>query len=209
MPGIRKPPGQNISQSQIVAVVVGRRIDSLGLLEKGRGIGHFSRPDIKLTQVVVGVEVPRFELSRLPEFHSRQFHLSQAHEIGGQIGSGGRRIRLQAYRTLKVRAGFRVLRLRGIDQSQEFVDFEALRHFAQQGLQPLRRPRRSGPIHIALRPPEIRGPGLARLAVGCRQWQDTPAKEQQKKMNHSDRCRMITVFVCYHRAAAGGSVDVS
>ena len=41
--------------------------------------------------------------------------------------SGRRRIGFQAHGLLQVLAGFRVLRLRGVDQPEEFVDFKAFR----------------------------------------------------------------------------------
>ena len=159
LPGICELSGKKVSEGQIVAVVVGRRIDFLGLTEKGCRLGDFSGTDVKLTQVVVGVEVSRFELNCLPEFHSRQFHLSQAHQVGRQVGSGGRGIRFQAYRILQVRAGFRVLRLRGIDQAQEFMDFEALREPRAPGSPAVGRLRGNGLIHIAPRPPGSHAPG--------------------------------------------------
>ena len=60
--------------------------------------------------------------------------LSQTNQIGSEVGSGRRRIGLQAHGLLKMRIGLGVLGLRGVDQSQEFVNFEALRNLAQQCL---------------------------------------------------------------------------
>ena len=81
--------------------------------------------DVELAQVVVGIEVFRFELNRLPEFHSCEFRLTQTHQVGRQVGAGGGGIRFQAHCLLQMRAGFRVLRLRGIHQAEEFVYVKA------------------------------------------------------------------------------------
>ncbi len=160
-------PVKTISQRQVVAVVVGRRIDLLGLLQKGHGLGNFARADVKLAQVVVGVEIPRLELDRFLELFFRQVKLSHARQIGSEVGSGRRRIRLQAHRRLQVLVGFCVLRLRGIDQSQEFVNFEAFRDLVQQTFQ-LRRGfcevARFVLRHCRL---ELAVQTLSLLAIGC------------------------------------------
>ena len=146
---------------------------------------------------MVGVEVCRIELSRLLELQSGEVNLSQAHQVGRQVGSGGRGIRFQAYRSLQVRAGFRVLRLRGIDQSQQLVDVEALRKFAHQALQPL-----GGFGKVAgfiLRYSGLELTLQTRFGASAASIDGTNANQSRetKGMNHSDRCRMITVFPCY------------
>ena len=153
--------------------------------------------DVKLAQIVVGVEVFRFELNRLPEFHSCQFRLSQAHQVGRQVGSGGCGIRLQAHCLLQVRAGFRVLRLRGIDQAQEFVDIEAFGDFAHQASsrwaasgEMARFVLRHGGLEFTV---QVRS-----LSLGGHRRRDPRQPEQGNERNEptGDRCRMITVFPC-------------
>ena len=75
---------------------------------------------------MVGVKVPGLDLDRFLELYFGQIVLPQTHEIRCQVGSGGRRIGFQTDSLLKVRIGLGILRLRGIDQSQQFVNLEGL-----------------------------------------------------------------------------------
>ena len=129
-PGIREPADSKVSQRQVVAVIVGGRIDLLSLFEKGRGVGDFARANIGLAQIVVGVEVARVEIHGLLELFGGEIEFPQTREIGGKIGSGGGRIGLQVHSLLEMLRGSSVLRLRGIDQSQEFLNFKAFWSFA-------------------------------------------------------------------------------
>ncbi len=84
---------------------------------------------------MIGVEIPRLQLGGFLELHFRRSHFSSAHEIGSQIRSGWPGIRLQTYRFLQVLRGFGILRLRGVHQPQEFVNFKVFWRRAYQILQ--------------------------------------------------------------------------
>ena len=84
---------------------------------------------------MVGIEVPGFELDGLLELGFGKVQLSQARQIGRQVGPGRGRIRFQAHGRLQVLPGLGILRLRGIDQSQEFVHLKAFGHLANERLQ--------------------------------------------------------------------------
>ena len=90
LPGVAEPGGLNISQRQIVAVIVGRGIDLLGLFKKRGGFGNFASTDVGFTQVVVGIKAARFEFYRFPKLLCSEIQLSQAREICGEVGSGRR-----------------------------------------------------------------------------------------------------------------------
>ena len=61
LPSIAEAPCQQIRQRQVVTVVVGGRIEVLGLLQIGNGLGHFIHPRKKLAEIVIGFVVLRSE----------------------------------------------------------------------------------------------------------------------------------------------------
>ena len=67
LPGVCEPAGLNVCQRQIVAVIVGGRIDLLGLFEERRGVGDLAGANVGFAQVVIGVEVARVKLDRFLE----------------------------------------------------------------------------------------------------------------------------------------------
>ena len=69
------------------------------------------------------------------KFGSGQIDFPDADQVGGEVGSGRGGVRLQANCLLEMRIGFRVLRLRGIDHAEEFVDVEALGNLAQKAFE--------------------------------------------------------------------------
>ncbi len=95
----------------------------------------FPDADIRLAQVMVGVEVPRLDLDRLLELRFREVVLSKAREIRSQIGPGGGRIRLQAYCLFEVRVCLGVLGLPGINQPEQFVHLKAFGNLSHDALQ--------------------------------------------------------------------------
>ncbi len=128
---VSEASSNDVGERQIVAVVVRVGLDALGLLEIRRCRGHLSGADVKLAEVVIGVVVPRLELEGFLEFSFGRLQLSQLHKIDGEIHARARGIRLQAHGLFQVRGGLGVLRLRGVDQSQKFMDFKAFRNFAE------------------------------------------------------------------------------
>src|SRR5438046_9317981 len=129
LPGVRESADLNVSQRQVVAVIVGGGIDLLSLFEEGSGVGDFAGANIGFAEVVIGVEVGRVKLYRFLELLGGEIEFSQTREIGGKVGSGGRGIRLQVHGLLEVLRGSGVLRLRGVDQPQEFLDFKTFWSF--------------------------------------------------------------------------------
>ena len=89
-PCLGEPPGEKVSQRQIVAVVVGRRVDALRPFEKRERIGDLSGLNVELAQIMVGEESPRFQIQRLAELLSGQFGLPGMRKARRQIGSGRR-----------------------------------------------------------------------------------------------------------------------
>src|SRR5213078_980291 len=130
LPGVRESADLDVSQRQVVAVIVGGGIDLLSLFEEGSGVGDFAGANIGFAEVVIRVEVAWVELDRFLELLGGEIEFSQVREIGGKVGSGGRRVRLQPYGLLEVLRGSGVLGLCGIDQSQEFLDFKTFWSFA-------------------------------------------------------------------------------
>src|SRR5689334_7341153 len=160
--------------------------------------------DIKLAQIVVGVEILRIELDRLAEFHSGRFRLYQAHQVGRQVGPGGCGIRFQAHRLPQMRAGFRVLRLRGIDQAQELMDIEAGRDLAQQALQFDCRLGEAARFVLRYSRLEFTVEVLSGLTSGrCQGYAD-----QSQNSRPNRRASHGHVFVCYHRAGQAGGLDL-
>ncbi len=142
LPGVVESSGGQVGERQVVTVVVGGWVDALGILEKGHGIGDFFGLDVELAEVVIGVKVSRIEFGGLLELFSGTIHLSQADEIGGEIGPSGGGAGVQTHCFLKVRVGVGVLGLRGVNQTQKFVNFKAFRDLLEQGIPALRRLRR-------------------------------------------------------------------
>ena len=73
---LAKPSGQEIRLGQVVAIAIGRGIDLLRLFEKGPCIRDLSGLDIKLTQVMVGLEILRFQHERLSQLLRGKFSFS-------------------------------------------------------------------------------------------------------------------------------------
>ena len=92
------------------------------------GGSHLSAADIQLAEIVVGVVILRLEFEGFLELRLCRLQFSQLHEIDAEIHSGARGVRLQAHGLLQVRGGLGVLRLRGVHQSEEFVDLETFRN---------------------------------------------------------------------------------
>ena len=63
--------GENISQRQIVAIVIRGGVDFLSFAQKRDSSGDLARADIRLSQIVVGVEIARLKLNRLLELPFR------------------------------------------------------------------------------------------------------------------------------------------
>ena len=100
LPGVGEPAGLNVSQGQVVAVIVGSRIDLLSLFEERSGLGDFPSANVGFTQVVVGIKAPRLKLDGFLELLGGEIELSQAGQIGGEVRSGRRRVRLEEDRLL-------------------------------------------------------------------------------------------------------------
>src|SRR5712691_382409 len=94
---VSEAAGDNVGERQIVAVVVRSGIDALRLLEIPRGGGDFSGAHVQFAEVVVGIIVPRLELQRLLELLFGKRKLFPPREVGSQVRSGRRRVRLQAH----------------------------------------------------------------------------------------------------------------
>src|SRR6266478_846225 len=127
---ISEASSDNVGERQIVAVVVRVGLDALGLLQIRSGRGDLSASDVQLAKVVIGVVIPGLELKRFLELLFGKGKFFPAREVSGQIRSGRSRVRLQAHSLFQVRGGLGILRLRGIDQSQQFVNLEAFRNLA-------------------------------------------------------------------------------
>ena len=61
LPRLAQPSRKKIGQRQIVAVVVGGRINALRLFEERNCFCEFSGLNVELTEVVVGVKIPRLQ----------------------------------------------------------------------------------------------------------------------------------------------------
>src|SRR6266513_3981122 len=116
--GVADSSDLKVRQRQIVAIAVGRRIDSLGLFKKRRGRGDLANLYVKLSQVVIRIEGLRLQCNRPAKVLFGCSKFSKAYKIGSEICSCGRRIRLQSYSFFQVLTGFGLLLLRGIDQSE-------------------------------------------------------------------------------------------
>ncbi len=125
-------PGEQVGEGEIVTVVVGGRIDMLRFLEERRGVSNFSGTNVNFAKIVVGVEIFRLELHRFAELLFGWTCLSQAHQIGGQIGPGRGGIWIESNGFLEVFVGFGVLGLGGINQAEQLVNVEAFRNARKQ-----------------------------------------------------------------------------
>jgi hypothetical protein len=126
---------EQIRQCQIVAIVVGRRFALLRLFKKRDSFRKFSLLDVDFAQIVIGVVASGLELHGVLELLLRSLHVSRANQTGSEVrtGRGGRR--LEVHGLLKVLFRKLVLRLPGVDHSQEFVSFEAVGNLLQKPLQ--------------------------------------------------------------------------
>jgi len=77
LPGVLESADLNVSQRQVVAVIVGGGIDLLSLFEEGRGVGDFAGANIGFAEVVIRVEVARVELDRFLELLGGEIEFSQ------------------------------------------------------------------------------------------------------------------------------------
>jgi len=68
--------GENISQRQIVAIVIRGGLDFLSFAQKRDSRGNLARANIRLSEIMVGVEIARLKLNRLPELRFRQVVLA-------------------------------------------------------------------------------------------------------------------------------------
>ena len=127
--------GEEVRERQVIAIVVGSRADALRLLQIRNRIADFLRLRIKLPKIVVRVVVFWVELSSFLELLSSLLELSQPYEIGGEIGMRGSGLRIQPDGLFKMRIRGNVLRLCGVDQAKQFVDFEISRNFVNEVLE--------------------------------------------------------------------------
>ena len=132
---VGKTPGEKVGERQIIAIVVGGWLKPLSTLKIRHGIGDLFGLDVKLGEVVIGVKVLRLELGGLLELFTGTIDLSQADEVGGEIGPGGGGIRVQPDGFLKVGVGRGVLRLCRVNHAKKFVNFKAFRDLLEQVLQ--------------------------------------------------------------------------
>src|SRR6266576_1139186 len=114
-----------VGQGKVVSVVVGAGIRFLGALKIRERFRQLVVLDVKLSQVMVGIVASRFELDNLAEFRFRFRVLMEAHQVGGERGTSGRRTWMQSHRPQKIGMRLLILAKRHIDQSCQFIDFEA------------------------------------------------------------------------------------
>ena len=126
---------EKIGERQVVSIVVGGRVNTLGTLEIWHSFGDFLGLDIELAEVVVGVKTLRLELGGLLKLLSGAIELSQTDEIGGEIGPCGCGAGVQPNGFLKVSVGGGVLGLRGVNQAQKLVNLKAFRDLLEQTLE--------------------------------------------------------------------------
>jgi hypothetical protein len=91
--------------------------------------------DIKLAKVVVSIEISWIKRNGFPELGGGKFKSPQTHEVDREISMRGCGTGVETDSLFEVRIGFFVELLRRIDQSKEFMDFEALRGRRKQLLE--------------------------------------------------------------------------
>ena len=104
---------------------------SWACFRKGTAASKLAHANVDFAEIVVGVKVARIEDYGFFQLFFRVGKFSGADQAGRQVRSGGGVIRLDADRGLELLRGLRVVRFGGINESEEFVDFEDLWGFAQ------------------------------------------------------------------------------
>ena len=69
--GIRQAIADDKSKGQIIAIIVGGRIDALGFFEIRRSGSNFSGAHVQLAKIVIGIVAHRLQLKSFLEFRLR------------------------------------------------------------------------------------------------------------------------------------------
>ena len=123
--GFGETADEEIGESEVVTVFVGHRIDALRGAKISDRFGKFACVRVEFTEIVIGVKVLRFELSGSFEMSFGLIELTEAGEVGGEIGLGSGGTGLEADSFFEMLRGLDILGLRGIDQAEELMDLEA------------------------------------------------------------------------------------
>jgi len=122
--GFVKSLGLLQSQGQVIPIVVSRGIDFLGTLQERNSTVNFSRFNVELAEIVIGIVALRFHSD---EFLEPEFRLTCAMQRKKVCCQGGLRFRdtwFQLNGFGKVTIGLRLFSLSNVNQTQKFVDFK-------------------------------------------------------------------------------------
>jgi hypothetical protein len=124
--GIGEVISEEIRKGEIVTVGIGGGFGVLGAFEVGDGFGELAGAGVKLTEIMIGVVGVRFERDSFFELLLGEVGLAELEKIVAEVGAGGGGIGLETDGGLEMVVSLVVLRLRGVDEPEEFVDFETL-----------------------------------------------------------------------------------
>ena len=102
-------------------------MDMLRFFEKRYSLRDLSGFEIELSQIVVRLEIIRLQGERLTELFFGQSRFAAMKQGCREIGSRCCRLWLQVYGDLQLLYGLLALGLGSIDETEKFVNFEALR----------------------------------------------------------------------------------
>jgi len=128
LPRFREAIGQKVGEGEVVAVVIGGWIGVLGALEIGNGFGEFARAGVEFAEIVIGVVGVRLERDGFFELLFGEIGLAKREQIVAEVSVRRSGVGIKADGLFKMLPRSRVLRLGGVNQTEQFVDFKTFRY---------------------------------------------------------------------------------
>ena len=124
---------EEIGEGEVVTVVVGGRIGVLGAFEIGDGFGELVGAGVEFAEIVIGVVGTGIEGDGFFELGLGEIGLAELNQnVARDWCAAEAEFGFEADGGLEMLKGLVVLRLRCIDEAEEFVEFETLRGLGEE-----------------------------------------------------------------------------